>query len=113
MNVGNAIKQIRKSQDMSQAALSEATGITQAALSQIENGKRPGTTTLKKICLALQVPEALIYAMAIEREDVPPEKAIRYDALFPVIQGLIMQVAAKDTGNTVVPEKAVKAKKSL
>jgi transcriptional regulator with XRE-family HTH domain len=96
MNIGNAIRQIRKNQDMSQAALSGATGITQAALSQIENGKRPGTGTMKKICKALQMPEALVYVMAIEKEDVPPEKALLYDTLFPVIQGLVLQVVGKE-----------------
>jgi transcriptional regulator with XRE-family HTH domain len=38
MNVGKAIKEIRKSQGLSQADLSEMTGIMQAALSLIENG---------------------------------------------------------------------------
>jgi transcriptional regulator with XRE-family HTH domain len=93
MNIGKAIRELRKSADLSQADLAKKTAITQAALSQIENGKRPGTETLKKISTALEVPESLIYVMGLEKDDVPEEKALLYDKLFPVIQDLVKQIA--------------------
>ena len=40
MNIGNAIKEIRKKQGLSQSDLAKAAQITQAAMSGIENGKR-------------------------------------------------------------------------
>lgn len=94
MNIGNAIKEIRKSKGMSQLQLAEAADITQAALSGIENGNRPNPGTLEKISHVLGVPESLIYAMAMEKGDVREEKRVLYDSLFPVIKGLILQIAS-------------------
>ncbi|MGJ5178133.1 helix-turn-helix domain-containing protein [Bradyrhizobium oligotrophicum] len=46
----------RKKRDLTQAALAEAAGISQAFLSEIESGQKPGTAaTLKKIADALQI----------------------------------------------------------
>jgi len=47
------------------------------------------------IGLALRVPESLIYVMAMDKEDVPPEKALIYETLFPVIQNMVLQIASK------------------
>jgi XRE family transcriptional regulator, regulator of sulfur utilization len=69
MNIGNSIKIIRKKRKISQSKLAIMTGITQAALSGIESGKRPNETNLKNICTALQVPESLVYLMGIGKDD--------------------------------------------
>ncbi|WP_316166122.1 MULTISPECIES: helix-turn-helix transcriptional regulator [unclassified Bradyrhizobium] len=46
----------RKKRGLTQAALAEAAGVSQAFLSEIESGQKPGTAaTLKKIAEALQV----------------------------------------------------------
>lgn len=92
MNIGNAIQKLRKEKGFTQEVLSGKARITQAALSQIENGSRPGEETLKKISDALGIPESLIYINAIEREDVPKNKRMLYDQLFPVIQQMIAQL---------------------
>jgi transcriptional regulator with XRE-family HTH domain len=93
MNLGKAIKIIRKETGLSQTDLAQLSNITQAALSQIENGKRPGTSTLKKISKALDIPESLIYVIGIEKDDVPVKKRKLYDDLFPVIESLILKLA--------------------
>ncbi|HVX26160.1 MAG TPA: helix-turn-helix transcriptional regulator [Parafilimonas sp.] len=93
MNLGKAIKEIRKQKGLTQSELAKAANLTQAALSQIENGKRPGIQTLKKISKALKIPESLIYANSIEKTDVPKNKQLLYDQLFPVIQNLILQIS--------------------
>lgn len=92
MDIGKAIQKLRKEKEYSQSTLAGKAGITQAALSQIENGTRPGEETLKKISDALGIPESLIYTYAIEREDVPKNKRLLYDQLFPVIQQMIAQL---------------------
>ena len=95
MDLGKAIKELRKTQGLSQAQLSDAAGITQAALSQIERGKRPGSGTLTKLSKALKVPESLIYVLGMERDEVAREKQELYDDLFPVIQSMISRIAMK------------------
>jgi transcriptional regulator with XRE-family HTH domain len=95
MNLGKAIKELRKNKNMSQDELAAAAGITQAALSQIERGKRPGTGTLTKLSKALKVPASLIYVLGIEKEEVAAEKKQLYDDLFPIIQSMVKQIAIK------------------
>lgn len=93
MNIGKAIKEIRKEKRFSQQELSAQAGITQAALSAIENGARPNPETLTNLCKVLKVPESLVYVLGMEKTDVPVEKQIIYDELFPVIASLVMKVA--------------------
>lgn len=93
MDLGKAIKVLRKKQGLTQQELATACKLTQATLSQIENGKRPGSSTLKKISKALDVPESLIYVIGIEKGDVPVKKQALYDQLFPVIENLVTQLS--------------------
>jgi transcriptional regulator with XRE-family HTH domain len=95
MNIGRAVKLLRKEKELSQEQLAASASITQAALSQIERGNRPGSETVKKLSIALNVPESLLYAMALDREEVPEENRSLYDELFPVIQGMITRLASK------------------
>lgn len=94
MNLGKAIRTLRKNRKLSQSDLAQLSNITQAALSQIENGKRPGTGTLKKISKALEIPESLIYVVGIEKDDVPIKKQELYDDLFPVIESLVLKLGS-------------------
>jgi len=95
MNIGNAIRDIRKKQGKTQDELADAAGISRTSLSQIENGVRPGEDTLRRICSALNVPESLVYIYSFEKEDVPESKRAMYDQLFPVIQDMIKRVAGE------------------
>ena len=93
MNIGSAIQTIRKAKGISQLELSEKIEISQAALSQIENGlKRPGTKTLDKICLILETPKSLLYVLSIGDEDVPESRKLMYEKLFPEIKKSIMTI---------------------
>jgi transcriptional regulator with XRE-family HTH domain len=96
MDVGKAIRELRKQRSWSQEKLARLSNITQAALSQIENGKRPGIETMKQISQALKVPESLIYVQSIERDDIPENKKELYDHLFPIIQQMVTQIAKAD-----------------
>lgn len=93
MNIGNAIQTLRKKQGLNQLELAEKCGITQAALSRIENGiKKPGSTTLDKLCKELKTSKSLIYLIAIEGDDVPEENRDAFDKLFPSIQKLVYKI---------------------
>jgi transcriptional regulator with XRE-family HTH domain len=96
MNIGKAIKEIRKEKGITQVILSKKSGITQAALSQIESGSIPHNGTLTKICKCLKVSEALVYLLAIEHLDVPKKNKILYDKLFPTVKTLILQIATEN-----------------
>lgn len=75
MNIGNAIKIIRTKKKMTQAELCTMCGISQTSMSQIENGyKKPKNATIKKICHGLDVSESLVYILAMQTTDIPPNK---------------------------------------
>lgn len=94
MNIGNAIRELRKTRNLSQEELATRAGITQAALSAIEiKGVRPSSETLTSLCNVLGVPESLIYVMGMEKGDVPEHKQFIYDQLYPLIQDLVKKVA--------------------
>jgi XRE family transcriptional regulator, regulator of sulfur utilization len=70
MNLGTAIKEIRKSRGMTQGTLAKKVGITQTSISQFECGlHRPGEASLKKIAKALKTSVAVIYINALSEED--------------------------------------------
>lgn len=49
--------------EYSQVELSERTGLSQTSISQIESGaKNPSKKSVKKICEAFEIPEAILYA---------------------------------------------------
>lgn len=96
MNIGKAIRELRKRQNLSQEELATQSGITQAALSAIESkGVRPNPETLKRICTILEVPESLVYVMGMEKSDVPEHKRGLYDQLFPVIEDLVKRIGGE------------------
>ena len=97
MDLGYAIRLIRNELDITQQELSEMSGVSQAALSQIEkNQKRPGDQTLKKICRALDVPECLIYILGMTGKDVPESRKAAYNMIFPSIRTLAMQFVSAE-----------------
>lgn len=92
MNIGSAIKAIRKEANITQEQLSKRTGISQTSLSKIESGATPTASNLKKICLELGVAPSIIYILATEEEDIPPTSKTKYNLLFPAIKNLIFEL---------------------
>lgn len=73
MNIGQAIKILRKSKKIKQFHLANTCGISQTSLSQIESGaKYPHQSTLRAICKGLDVPEILLYVIA--SDEIPHAK---------------------------------------
>jgi transcriptional regulator with XRE-family HTH domain len=100
MNIGNAIKTIRKEQGITQLELSDKTGISQTSLSQIESGlKRPSDKNLKKICEVLEIPQSIVYILGMEDTDVPASKKNIYKLLFPSIKNLALDIARQDSSD--------------
>ena len=97
MNLGIAIRSVRRQLNITQHELSERSGISQTSLSQIENAvKRPSNKTIKSICGVLDVPEAVLYILAMQDSDVPSSKKNVYDMLFPSIKNLALQIVGNE-----------------
>ncbi len=93
MNLGTAIKRLRKEAGMNQQELTSKAGISQTALSQIENGvKAPNSTTLEKICNALEIPISILYIMAMDENDVPENKKEEYKRIFPYVEQMVLSL---------------------
>src|SRR5258705_13664937 len=101
MNIGLAIKKIRKQLGVSQAELSELTSISQTSLSKIEGGTIPTEKNLKKICTALDVPPSVIYILGMEDSDVPSSKKRMYHLLFPSIKNLALEIIGKPNAKMI------------
>lgn len=97
MNLGVAIRSVRRQLGITQQELAEKSGISQTSLSQIENAvKRPSNKTIQSICNVLEVPEAVLYILAMQDTDVPTNKKNVYDMLFPSIKNLALQIVGSE-----------------
>jgi transcriptional regulator with XRE-family HTH domain len=97
MNIGLAIKSIRRKLAITQYDLAEKCELSQTSLSQIETGvKRPSQKTINKICRVLDIPESIIYIVAMQEADVPPSKRGVYELVYPSIKSLALQMVSAE-----------------
>lgn len=97
MNVGYAIKSIRRQLCITQYELAQRCDISQTSLSQIENGvKRPSSKTIRKVCEVLEIPESVIYIIGMQDTDVPASRKEVYDIIFPSIRNLALQIVSNE-----------------
>ena len=97
MNIGIAIKSIRKKLSITQYELAEKCDLSQTSLSQIETGvKRPSQKTITKVCSVLDIPESIIYIVAMQEADVPPSKKGVYELVYPSIKSLALQMVSSE-----------------
>lgn len=75
MNLGNAIKTQRELKELSPLQLAELAGCTQVSIHYIEkNTNIPRAKSLRKICLALEISEARLYLLALEKSDFKKDR---------------------------------------
>ena len=99
MNIGKTIKQLRKQKGMSQTDFGNKVDITQATLSQIENGQTvPHKTTLSKICEVLGISEELLYIVSVDEDKVPEDKRDLYN----IAKDMMLKVFHKDDRELIV-----------
>ena len=93
MKIGLAIKSIREQLSVKQYVLAERCQLSQTSLSQIENGaKRPSQKTIAKICAVLDIPELVLYVIAMKDTEIPESKKGCFDLLYPSIMALTSQL---------------------
>jgi transcriptional regulator with XRE-family HTH domain len=75
MNLGKAIKDVRRAVGMTQDELASSVGLTQAGISLIEsNQSMPHPDNLKIIAEVLGVSVGLLYVYGLEKGDCPKGK---------------------------------------
>lgn len=93
MNIGTAIKELRKKKKLSQVELAELCDMTQTSLSQIESGSRkPNSETMKKLTTFFNVPEILIYMLATELSDIPEAKRDMFQKVYPSLRNMLVSI---------------------
>ena len=93
MNIGEAIRTLRKNDLMNQEEFSLSVGITQSYLSLIEKGhKKPSLEVLQQMADILKTPLPVLFWFGIEKADVSEEKQYIYEMLKPSIDNLINEV---------------------
>lgn len=92
MNLGTAIKTIRKQKGLGQKELAELCEISVNALSQIEiNSSFPQKNTINRICEALNIPVSYLLLFSISEEDVPEDKKIVFNSLNNAIKNVLIE----------------------
>lgn len=91
MDLGNAIKTLRKQKKLTQKQLAELSEISTNALCSIEKGQSfPSKATISKLCSSLKIPESYLLLFSITEDDIPEDKRVLYRALVePLKEGLI------------------------
>ena len=90
MDLGTAIKTIRKQKNISQKALAEGCGMSVNALCQIElNNTFPQKSTIKKICTIMDIPPSYLLFFSLSEDDVPPEKRQVFKTLSTAIRDVL------------------------
>ena len=90
MDIGSVIKAIRKEKKLKQSELAENCNISVTYLSQIENNKKdPTISKLMEISKSLEIPLPIIFFMALEDIDIPPQKRDFFRQLNPTFMKVI------------------------
>jgi len=93
MNLGNAIKSARKSQNFKQKELALKCNISPGFLSQIESNQRDlSISTLEVISKSLNIPLPILFFMAVEENDIPQKKKETFRLISPVFQNLLTDI---------------------
>ena len=97
MKIGMSIKTIRKNRNETQIVFSEKIGITQAYLSQIENGqKKPSMELIENISLITDTPIPVLFWFGISESDVCDWKIDSFRLLKPIIDLLLNSIFTKN-----------------
>lgn len=91
MNIGTAIKTLRKQKQLGQKDLAEMCGVSVNALSLIEtNATFPQKSTIEKISRALGIPVSYLLLFSITDEDVPEDKKAVFELLNTAIKSVLV-----------------------
>ena len=89
MNIGLAIKELRKRHGITQKELAEVSGLSINAICSFERGHfTPSISTLQKLADALKIPLPVFLLSMLSEDDFPEDKKI----LYPILKQIIIQL---------------------
>lgn len=92
MDLGKAIKTVRKRKGIKQKELANLCGISANAMVSIETNKSfPHKITIRKICEVLDIPVAYLLFFCITDEDIPENSKHLFNLLYEPIIGLLLK----------------------
>jgi transcriptional regulator with XRE-family HTH domain len=92
MDIGQAIKELRMKQGMTQEQLAAKCSMSTNAISSLETGKAyPPKSTVEKLCRAFGIPVSYMLMAAIEEQDIPEEKRVLYRALLEPLRNELLE----------------------
>jgi transcriptional regulator with XRE-family HTH domain len=93
MEIGIAIRKLRKERNIKQGVLAANSGLTQTFISQIEKGhKQPSHAAIRDIASALDVPAICLYLLAFDEKEFPIDKRKKFNLLYPTVKSIIEQI---------------------
>ena len=91
MDLGNAIKAIRKEKKVSRKELAERSDLSITALYNIENNLSfPSKDTIDRLCASLGIPISYLMFYSITEDDVPEEKRDFFKAAVGPMKAFLM-----------------------
>lgn len=91
MDIGTAIKLLRKQKGLSQKELGDKCNLSVNALSQIEiNASFPHKSTINSICNGLDISVAYLLFFSINDEDIPIDKRVVFNSLNQAIKSVLL-----------------------
>ena len=91
MEIGTAIKNLRKNKGLTQKVLAEMCGISANAMNQIEkNTSFPHKNTIDKICDVLGIPVSYLLFFSISEDDIPDEKKVVFNSLNDAVKSVLL-----------------------
>ena len=91
MDIGQAIRELRQKQNMTQSELAARVGMSVNAVSSWELGKsNPPKESVKLICDAFHVPVSYLMLSTVEEKDIPENKRVLYRALLEPLKNELL-----------------------
>lgn len=91
MDLGNAIKSLRKEMKISRKELAARSSISVTALYNIENNLSfPSKDTIHGICSALGIPVSYLMFYSLTEEDVPEDKREFFKVIVEPVKAFLM-----------------------
>lgn len=92
MDLGDALKQLRKELKVSRKELAERSNLSITALYNIENNLSfPSKDTIERLCSSLNVPVSFLMFYSITEDDIPEEKRTLFRFLQEPMKRFLME----------------------